>query len=446
MGISIGSGEWLIGPRVYVAYGLLMLWIATVSIILQTLMNIEFGRYTVATGEPITTGMMRLPPGPKFWGPLVAIVGILHVVWPGWAAAGATAIAAAQLGRLPGPAEKGLVIAWAIVTFILCMLWLLYGKKIELTLERIFWFTVFIQVAVIGGFAVAYVPLEKWVEGALGFVNFGYIPPGADWLALGALAGYAGLGGFYNTAISNYYRDKGYGMGAKVGYISGVIRGVPVRFTGVGKLFKPTDENLKRWKTWFRFVQVDQWGVFCVGAFIGMLFPALLYVTYVKEPLAGWKVAAMLAEGMAKAIHWVFWPVLLAYSFFLLFDTQVGVVETIVRQCTDMLWFGSERARKFFNEDIRRPYYVFIAILWIWGLIVLATGLARPMILLMIGAWIANLAFAIACIGTLLTNRKFLPKEVRPGVGRQVALIIGMLFFGFFFFNTLLYQLGLPHL
>jgi hypothetical protein len=290
-----------------------------------------------------------------------------------------------------------------------------------------------------------YVPASKWIEGIFGYFNFGYIPPGVDWLALGALAGYAGLGGFYNTAISNYYRDKGYGMGAKVGYISGVIKGVPIKFAGVGKIFKPTKENLRRWKIWFNLVQVDQWIVFCIGAFIGMLFPALLYVTYVTEPLKGWKVAAMLAHGM-MAIAWIFWPLILIYSFFLLFDTQVGVVEQIVRQCTDMSWFGSKRLREFFKMDIRRPYYCFIVLLWIWGFIVLATGLAKPLILLIIGAWIATLAFAIACIGTLLVNRKFLPEEVRPSWWRQLALIIGIIFFGFFFFNTLLYTLGLPHL
>ena len=60
LGIAIGSGEWLIGPAIYVKFGLGMLWICTVSVLLQTLMNIEFGRYTLATGEPITVGFMRL--------------------------------------------------------------------------------------------------------------------------------------------------------------------------------------------------------------------------------------------------------------------------------------------------------------------------------------------------------------------------------------------------
>ena len=81
LGIAIGSGEWLIGPAVYVKYGLSMFWICTISATLQTLMNIEYARYTITTGEPISIGWMRLWPGPAFWAILTSVVGILHVAW-----------------------------------------------------------------------------------------------------------------------------------------------------------------------------------------------------------------------------------------------------------------------------------------------------------------------------------------------------------------------------
>ena len=59
LGVSIGSGEFLLGPAVFVKYGLTLLWVTTVSVFLQTVFNTELMRYTLATGEPVFTGCMR---------------------------------------------------------------------------------------------------------------------------------------------------------------------------------------------------------------------------------------------------------------------------------------------------------------------------------------------------------------------------------------------------
>lgn len=68
MGASaIGGGEWLAGPAVTAKYGAALLWVATVSILVQVLYNIEISRYTLYTGEPIFTGKFRIPPHPMFW-------------------------------------------------------------------------------------------------------------------------------------------------------------------------------------------------------------------------------------------------------------------------------------------------------------------------------------------------------------------------------------------
>src|SRR5215475_15858385 len=68
LGISIGSGEWLIGPAVTAQFTAALLWVATVSILLQSVFNEEVSRYTLYTGEPIMGGFMRMKPGPVFWG------------------------------------------------------------------------------------------------------------------------------------------------------------------------------------------------------------------------------------------------------------------------------------------------------------------------------------------------------------------------------------------
>ena len=75
LGGTIGGGEWLVGPSLFVKWGLALLWITTISALLQVFLNLEMTRYTLYTGEPITVGFMRLKPGKAFWGWLFTIVG-----------------------------------------------------------------------------------------------------------------------------------------------------------------------------------------------------------------------------------------------------------------------------------------------------------------------------------------------------------------------------------
>ena len=63
LGGSIGSGEWLLGPAITAQYGGTLLWIATIAILLQVVLNTEAIRYTLYTGEPMMSGYMRCKPG-----------------------------------------------------------------------------------------------------------------------------------------------------------------------------------------------------------------------------------------------------------------------------------------------------------------------------------------------------------------------------------------------
>src|SRR5512132_1872450 len=131
LGISIGSGEWLIGPAVTAQFTAALLWVATASILLQWVFNEEVSRYTLYTGEPIMSGFMRTKPGPVFWGWFWSILGFIQYGWPGWAASAATAIVAALIGSVPGPDMSGTVRFWGYVTFFASLALLLLGKKVE---------------------------------------------------------------------------------------------------------------------------------------------------------------------------------------------------------------------------------------------------------------------------------------------------------------------------
>ncbi len=232
LGVSIGSGEWLLGPAAFVKYGLALLWVTTVAIVLQTIFNTEVIRYTLYTGEPIFTGFMRTKPGVNFWGIFYAILFFLQVGWPVWAGAAATAIFYLFLGRLPRAADGAIVYAIGVGTFLLCVAILLFGRRIERTLETFNWILVLLIVTGLAALCVILAPPTQWASVLLGLIGFDtrtrafdLFPAGADWFLIGAFAAYSGAGGMVNLMIASWARDKGYGMGRIVGFIPAAIGG-----------------------------------------------------------------------------------------------------------------------------------------------------------------------------------------------------------------------------
>jgi uncharacterized membrane protein SpoIIM required for sporulation len=114
----------------------------------------------------------------------------------------------------------------------------------------------------------------------------------------------------------------------------------------------------------------------------------------------------------------------------MIFKTQLDVLEGTVRAVTDILWTGSKRVRQWSAGDVRLVYYSVLACMVAWGLV--ALGLAQPIILLQLGANIAGLVFVISALHILYINTTFLPKELQPPLWRRVALVLLALFYGFF--------------
>src|SRR5688572_20200293 len=245
LGVSIGSGEWLLGPAAFVKYGVALLWITAVAVFLQTVLNTELMRYTMYTGEPIFTGFMRCRPRSTFWAWFYSVLYFLQVGWPGWAGAAAGAIFYLIAGRLAGPGDKNTVYFIGVGTFLLCVFILLFGRRIERTLEILNWILI---VVILGGMTILCIIFAlpgKWLEVAVGFAGydlqagkFQFYPPGADWFLLSAFAAYSGAGGVTNLTLSNWARDKGFGMGSVVGYIPAAVGGHKVILAHTGKIFR----------------------------------------------------------------------------------------------------------------------------------------------------------------------------------------------------------------
>ena len=429
LGVAIGSGEWLIGPAVILKHGAALLWITTVAVLLQVVLNQEMARYTLYTGEPIINGFMRLRPGPTFWGWSYAIFGLAQYGWPGWALASATATTALLLGRVPAAADASTVIAIGYGTFALCFVITLTGRKVERTLEYAMWFMVLGIIVYLGLIDLFTVSAENWMRVGIGLVSVGTRPQDADWLLIGAFAAYSGSGGVGNAYITNWMRDKGYGMAATVGYIPSLL-GKAVALPPYGNVFPITPKSLAVWRDWWKYVHLDQWGIFGFGSLLGMALTALFTLQYVPAgTVAGeWAVANLQAQGIALVHGRLFWYLTLVCGLWILFSTQLGIVDGLPRATTDIVWAASPRLRR--TGDVRIVYYGVLLIFALWGCI--ALNLARPLTLIVIGANAAAVIFVFESIQTLVINRRVLPRELRPALWREACLVLCALFYGGF--------------
>src|SRR5688572_28372935 len=111
LGVSIGGGEFLLGPTVFVQHGLTLLWVTSVAVFFQTVFNTELMRYTIATGEPVFTGFMRTRPHSTLWAWFYSVLFLLQVGWPASAGVASGAIFFLFARRLPGPADVDVVYA-----------------------------------------------------------------------------------------------------------------------------------------------------------------------------------------------------------------------------------------------------------------------------------------------------------------------------------------------
>ena len=434
LSLSIGSGEWLMGPASAVQYGPMLMWITTIACVTQTFFNLECIRYAAYCGEPMMIGYNRLKPGRGLWGPIWIITCVV-CIGPGWAITSATAWSAILLNRMPGAADKGYVMVWGIILTALVLFMLLWGRKVENTLETISWFIVAFIVGSLTILIIAFVPAASVWNTTKGFFMFGAIPEGVDPVLLGGFAAYSAAGGIFNISSSNWFRDKGYGMGKEVGFISGAIGGEKINVSPIGIAFKPTAENLRKFKDWLHFARIDQWILFGFGCWLGMWL-CVTFATGIIPPgtkLAGWAVAGYQGEAIRKVLGTPGWVWVHLIGFWVLFGTQLAVTDAASRQMADMLYNLSPGIRKWGGEDIRKIYYIVFALIVLW-VILLVSVVKLPLTYILISANIAGFVFVYGGIQTLVVNNKFLPKAIRPNWFENLMIVCLIVFYGLFSF------------
>jgi len=417
-GVGLSSGEFVLWPFIASQVGLVLLWGALIGVGTQFFLNMEIERYTLATGETAVTGFNRFW---KHWGLVFALLGYLGNLWPGWAISSAT-LASYLFGGNPT--------IIAVVSLLVIGVSLTFAPVVYVALERL----IFVKVAavlvlVVLGVALAIEP-ESWRALPAGFASIGTLPSGLSMaLIFGAFA-FAGAGGAQNLCQSNWIRDKGFGMGQYVPRLVSPVTGAPEakHATATSYIFETTPANMARWRSWWRFANIEQVFSFVLVTVVTIILTSLLaYSTLFGQPNLPNDVSflRMEAQQLQRTVAPWFGVLFLAVGAFSLFGTAMGIMDYTSRLAADIL-----KSTYMPDTSESRTYF------WlVWGLVglgctILLAGVSQPLTLLVISASTAGTMMFFYSFMLIALNRKMLPPAIRIRGFRIATLAWSTLLFG----------------
>lgn len=440
-GLALGSGEFVLWPYLTYKTGFVFFWACLLGIATQYFINMEITRWTLATGESAITGFCRLS---RLWAPVFLLLNVVPWMVPAWAKG------AAQLTVwLAWPGEGGQVDGWhirglAIGGLVFCGAILTAGPVVYNTIERVQMFLVTAIMLLVTVLAVWLVRPGVVVEMARGAVSIGSLPPMDDAitpaLLLGALA-FAGAGGTLNLGQSNYIKDKGYGMGKYIGRITSPITGQTEAIAEIGYHFRPTEDNLARWRRWWRAAGTEHFVNFFLTCVICVVLLTMITYSIFHDPLTGERSAdaasygddIVFIWGQAEYIGGWAKVAFLVMGVAILLTTEFGVLDAASRISTDLVKVNWLRENPFWTES--RLYYLFL-----WGTIGLGAAIILigteqvegSFVLFKLTSALNGAVMFLYCGLLLYLNNRCLPAGIRMSPLRQLAMGWAVLFFGFF--------------
>ena len=415
-GVGLASGEFILYPYIASQVGLVFVWAALVGVITQFFINMEIERYTLATGETALTGFSRFW---RHWGLVFALMTFFANLWPGWATSSATMVSYLWGGNPNYIAIAMLLTIGAVLTL---------APVVYVALEKIQMVKVAAVILLFVVGAIVAIGADAWAD-APQVVTNPKIPVTELGFAvlLGALA-FAGGGGGQNLVQSNWIRDKGFGMGVYVPRIVSPVTGEPEAAPSTGFIFESTPENLDRWRSWWRFANVEQLVTFVLITVVSIFFTSLLaYSTVFGAEGLPDDIGFLEVEGQAlkdTVSPWFgtfFWVI----GAFALFAAAIGIVDYTCRLVADVV-------KTSYAQDANESklYFGLVWALVAIGILMLLIGFDQPLVLIVISACVGGLMMFIYSGLLILINRKILPDALRVRGGRLVALVWAIALFG----------------
>ncbi|MDH3734325.1 MAG: Nramp family divalent metal transporter [Gemmatimonadota bacterium] len=443
-GMGLGAGEFLLWPNLITVNGYGIWWLFWIGVLSQFLVMGEIERWTIATGESVFGGMARLDRF-SFWPWFFLVATLFSFFWPGWASLS---------GEFVGEIVfliTGVQLAWQpLAILMLAFIWvgLAASKIVYNALERF-------EIALVLGFfplllttllIVGLLPSD-FLDLLKGAVSVGSAPPelltGDQFPTLLLAVAYAGTGGTLLLAQSLWIRDKGFGMAIHQGRIAG-IRGQNEDISETGFVFDSEDETaLARFTGWMRSAHKELLVTFVVLSLVSVVITSMLVTSTLgvgNLDLAGDQSTMVSRQGQiiqeAGGV-WLRVAFLLGGSF-ILFSTQIGIVDTVTRISGSIFYERYGRKTAFWT--LKRTFLLFLTVLTIAAMGIIAASwlggealaaLQPTFLLLVAGPFTISSMYAYTLVvGYMNTSR--LPEALASPTWKRWGMLWAATLWGWF--------------
>ncbi len=425
--LAQGSGELIWWPYLTAKYGAAFLGLLIPASLLQYWVNLELCRYTVVTGETPMTGFSRIG---RWYAWLLWIGVFIENIWFGaYASAGGTALAA--LSNFPaGWTPRGQSLFWGYSMISAYLVALVFSRVAYTAVER---FSIVIVCITMTGIVAAIfqdkvlaVAGEFWPALIPGYTPVEEIPnwDAADWNIVVTSIAFAGAGGFGQLFIAYWMRDKGIGMGGRVGRVTSPITGQPESIPATGYVFADTEENKRNYKGWIRYISTENAIAVLLNLLTTIIMCWLAYALLKPTGMIpkGWDIAVVQAAFFEVAWGEIGRILFLIVAAAFLCDAWLQLTDGFSRIQADFFYTNIRGAQKY---HYRNWYYTFVGIFTV--LTVFTMALAQPGTLIVIRGVVAFLAMAVFCPALVILNYymlpKVFPKWVKPHPITQTIMI-----------------------
>ncbi|MGJ8696312.1 MAG: Nramp family divalent metal transporter [Verrucomicrobiaceae bacterium] len=389
----VGSGELFATTLFGAKVGFVCLWVILFSCLVKVAVQIEFGRFTIASGKTSMQALGDLP------GPRMGRTG-----WAVWAWFVIQSLKALQVGGVVGGVALALhalipvhPLFWAVIAALGAMAIIFRGIYTPIEKWSIIMITLFTAFTVVSLIALQWTPFSiSWSDLGSGFGLT--LPEGALLVAMGAFA-ITGVGGDEILAYNYWLIEKGYAA-----------------HTGP----EPTNQEeraawLARARGWIRVMQIDALAAMvCYTLMTAMFYLLGAAILNSQEivPEAGdllEHLSRMYTDTLGSWARNAF----MIGAFVVLFSTLITSLAAWSRLFSDA--FGRFGWIDFEKEADRKKSIALLSVLFpvIWTLLYFT--FQTPGLMVIIGGSLTTLILFIVVYATLVMRYRWLAPELRPG-------------------------------
>jgi hypothetical protein len=237
----------------------------------------------------------------------------------------------------------------------------------------------------------------------------------------------------HNLVLSNWIRDKRYGMGVHVPRLISPITGQE-EAAGADRYRLAVDEdNLRRWHVWWKRANAEHLVTFVAVCFVTITVMSLLaYETlFGRDDLTSDASFLRLEAGiLADRVGGWLKVLFLAVAAVSLWAAAMGLLDIIGRVVSDFL------RRTYLTTSSRwTEPRIYLTVVWteiVLGSAILLAGFSQPLGLLIISTCAASVVTLLYSVLLIRLNLRDLPQPVRLRGWRLGGMIAAIGFYGFF--------------